>query len=102
MAERNRTGRGGRRRSGGDGGEDLFATQLSKVVEQAFAVTVPQAGSGEAPARPEAPIENQVVLPPVDAPDAHHEVVPPHDTASGASLDQPDREVATGNGVLFQ
>ncbi len=37
MRKRNRSGRGARRRSGGDGGQDLIATQLSEVVKQAFA-----------------------------------------------------------------
>ena len=99
MAERNRTGRGGRRRSGGDGGEDLFATHLSKVVEQAFAATEPKAGFVEAPARPEAPIENQVGLSPLDV---QAEPAAQRDAESEASLDQPDIEVATGNGAPLQ
>jgi hypothetical protein len=37
MRERNRSGRGGRRRSGGDREPDLFAKQLSDVVQRAFA-----------------------------------------------------------------
>ena len=44
MRERNRSGRGGRRRSGGDGEPDLFAKQLSEVVQQAFE----EVGSGKA------------------------------------------------------
>src|SRR5947208_152879 len=39
MRERNRSGRGERRRSGGDGEPDLFANQLSEVVQQAFAAS---------------------------------------------------------------
>jgi len=39
MREINRSGRCGRRRSGGDGEPDLFAKQLSEVVQQAFAAT---------------------------------------------------------------
>jgi len=102
MRERNRSGRGGRRRSGGDGEQDLFTKQLSKIVEQAFAATESKAGSGEALALPAAPIESQVVLPSMDPPDARHEVAPPQDAALGASLDPPDPEVATGNGALLQ
>jgi CRISPR-associated protein Cas1 len=78
----------------------LFATHLSKVVEQAFAATA--ATDGEAAPLPEAPIENQVVLPPVDAPDAQAESVAPQDAELGASLDQPDRGGATGNGAPLQ
>jgi CRISPR-associated protein Cas1 len=80
----------------------LFATQLSKVIEQAFAATEPKARSIEATARPEAPNESQVVLPSLDPPDARREVAPPRDTALGASLDQPDMEVASGNGAPLQ
>ena len=39
MRERNRSGRGARRRSGGDGEPDLFAKTLSGAVEKAFAET---------------------------------------------------------------
>jgi CRISPR-associated protein Cas1 len=77
----------------------LFATHLSKVVEQAFAATEPKAGFVEAPARPEAPIENQVGLSPLDV---KAETVVPQDAELGASLGQPDMEVATGNGALLQ
>ena len=52
----------------------MFATQLSKIVEHAFTTTAATESEGkpsEAAALPEAPIENQVVLPPVDASDAH-------------------------------
>ena len=48
MRERNRSGRGVRRRSGGDGEPDLFAKQLSEVVQQAFAATAGEAGVVEA------------------------------------------------------
>jgi CRISPR-associated protein Cas1 len=95
MRERNRSGRGGRRRSGGDGEQDLFAKQLSKIVEHAFATTDTEAKPVGAAAPPEAPFENQVVLQPVEAPDAQ-------DAELRASLGQPDIEVATGNGALLQ
>ena len=75
MRERNRSGRGGRRRSGGDGEPDLFAKQLSEVVQQAFAATGGEAGVVEATVPPEAPVEDRVDLPPVDAPDGPVEVV---------------------------
>ena len=64
MRERNRSGRGGRRRSGGDGEPDLFAKQLSEVVQQAFAATGGEAGAVEATAPPEAPVEGRVGVPP--------------------------------------
>jgi hypothetical protein len=43
MRKKNRSGRGSRRRSGGDGEPDLFAKELSKVVERAFAGVVSNA-----------------------------------------------------------
>jgi CRISPR-associated protein Cas1 len=75
MRERNRSGRGGRRRSGGDGEPDLFAKQLSEVVQQAFAATGGEAGVVEATVPPEAPVEDRLDLPPVDAPDGPVDVV---------------------------
>jgi CRISPR-associated protein Cas1 len=74
MRERNRSGRGGRRRSGGDGGPDLFAKQLSEVVQQAFATTGGEAGVVEATVPAETPVEDRVALPPSDAPDGPVEV----------------------------
>ena len=74
MRERNRSGRGARRRSGGDGGPDLFAKQLSEVVQQAFAATGGEAGVVEATVPPEAP-EDRGDLPLADAPDGPVEVV---------------------------
>ena len=81
MRERNRSGRAGRRRSGGDGEQDLFTKQLSKIVEHAFATTDTEAKPREA--APEAPVENQVVLPPLDIPDAQAEAVAPQDAELG-------------------
>lgn len=75
MRERNRSGRGGRRRSGGDGEPDLFAKQLSEVVQQAFAATGGEAGVVETTVPTEAPVEDRGALPPVDAPDGPVEVV---------------------------
>jgi CRISPR-associated protein Cas1 len=75
MRERNRSGRGGRRRAGGDGEPDLFAKQLSEVVQQAFAATGGEAGVVEATVPAEAPVEDRVDLPAVDAPDRLVEVV---------------------------
>ena len=74
MRERNRSGRGGRRRSGGDGEPDLFAKQLSEVVQQAFAATGGEAGGVEATVPPEAPVEDRGDVPSVDAPDGPVEV----------------------------
>ena len=74
MRERSRSGRGGRRRSGGDGEPDLFAKQLSEVVQQAFA-TGDEAGVVGAAVPAEAPVEDRVALPPVDAPGGPVEVV---------------------------
>ena len=74
MRERNRSGRGGRRRSGGDGEPDLFAKQLSEVVQQAFAATGGEAGRVEATVPAEASVEDRVDLPPVDAPGGPEEV----------------------------
>lgn len=81
MRERNRSGRGGRRHSGGDGEPDLFAKQLSEVVQQAFAATGGEAGGGEGTAPPGAPVEYRVGLPAVDA---LVEVVVVQDTKLGA------------------
>jgi CRISP-associated protein Cas1 len=39
MRKSNPSGRGGRRRSGGDGQQELFAAQIAKAVEQAFGET---------------------------------------------------------------
>ena len=75
MRERNRSGRGGRRRSGGDGEPDLFAKQLSEVVQQAFAAKGGEAGAVAATVPPEVPVEDRVDLPSVDAPDGPVEVV---------------------------
>ena len=69
MRERNRSRPGGRRRSGGDGEPDLFAKQLSEVVQQAFAATGGEVGAADVKVPPEAPVEDRIVLPPVDAPD---------------------------------
>src|SRR5206468_3036803 len=49
MRERNRSGRGGRRRSGGDGEADLVATELSEVVKQAFATDEVATGASTPP-----------------------------------------------------
>ncbi len=95
MAERNRTGRGRRRRSGGDGGEDLFATQLSKVVEQAFTATDTEAKSGEAMTPPGAPIE-KLENANRDSPACQPPLVPSSSSEIGAP------GIATGNGALMQ
>jgi CRISPR-associated protein Cas1 len=58
MREKNRSRRGGRRRSGGDGEPDLFAKQLSEVVQQAFAATGGEAGVVEATVPAAAPVED--------------------------------------------
>ena len=63
MREKNRSGRGGRRRKDADGEPDLFAGQLAEVVQQAFA------GGGEAVAveatvPAEAPVEARAGVPP--------------------------------------
>src|SRR6266853_1504478 len=95
MRERNRSGRGGRRRSGGDGGPDLFAKQLSEVVQQAFAATGGEAGVAEATVPAEAPVEDRVALPAVDAPDGPVEVVGVQDAeldAIGENDDAPKVE----------
>lgn len=75
MRERNRSGRGGRRRSGGDAEADLFAKQLSEVVQQAFTAAGGEAGGVEATVPPEASVEARVDLPTMDAPDGPVEVV---------------------------
>jgi len=54
MRERNGKGRGGRRRSGGDGEPDMFAKQLAEVVEKAFVTVGGEEGASEA--TPEAPV----------------------------------------------
>ena len=82
MREKNRSGRGARRRSGGDEGADLFAKQLSEVVQQAFAATGGEVGAGEAIVLPASPVEDRGDLPPVATPDAPAEAV-------GPPLDQP-------------
>ena len=83
MRERNRTGRGGRRRSVGDGEEDLFATQLSKVVENAFGVTDPDAKSGEAALGP--PISGLAILKVADGEEGVGEAIaPPEDGVAPA------------------
>ena len=83
MRERNRSGRGARRRSGGDEGADLFAKQLSEVVQQAFAATGGEASVGAPATPPASPVEDRVDLLPVATPDAPTEVVePPLDQAS--------------------
>lgn len=64
MRERNRSGRGERRRSGGDGKPDLIAEQLSEIVQQALAATA----AGEQTAPPEAPVEDRVDLSSVGTP----------------------------------
>ncbi len=102
MRERNRSGRGGRRRSGGDGGPDLFAKQLSEVVQQAFTATGGEAGVVEATVPPEAPVEGRVGVPPdtfptapADAPDRPVEVVVVEDAeleATGEDEDAPKVE----------
>src|ERR1700691_4299527 len=48
MAERRHSGRGTRRRSGGDGEPDLFKQHLSEIVQQAFAATEGKAKTSEA------------------------------------------------------
>jgi CRISPR-associated protein Cas1 len=53
----------------------LFAKQLSEVVQQAFAATGGEAGVVEATVPPEAPVEDRLDLPPVDAPDGPVDVV---------------------------
>ena len=58
MRKRNNSGRGGSRRPGGDDGPDLFAKQLSEVVQQAFAATAGEAGVVEAKVPAEAPLES--------------------------------------------
>ncbi len=90
MRERNRSGRGARRRSGGDGEPDLFAKQLSEVVQQAFAATGGEAGVVGATVPPEAPVEDRVDLPPVDAPDGPVEVVVVQDAEAEAIGEEDD------------
>jgi len=64
MREKNRSGRGARRRSAGDTEPDLFAQQLSEVVQQAFAAT---AGTETAKA-PAFPGEDPRSAPKTEAP----------------------------------
>ncbi|HEX8297151.1 MAG TPA: CRISPR-associated endonuclease Cas1 [Chthoniobacteraceae bacterium] len=75
MRERKRSGRGEVRRSGGDGEPDLFAKQLSEVVQQAFAETSGEAGVIEATVPSEALVENRGDLSGVNAPDGTVEIV---------------------------
>ncbi len=79
MRERNRSGRGGRRRSGGDGEPDMFATELSKVIKHAFGVTDPEAKSREAVDPPGVPLECPVVLPAVEVLDSSAEAMAPQE-----------------------
>ena len=81
MREKNRSGRGGRRRSGGDGEPDLFAKQLSEVVQQAFAATGGETGVVEETVPPEAPVEGRVGVPPNTSPTA------PSDAPDGPTED---------------
>lgn len=76
MREKNRSGRGGRRRSGGDAEPDLFAVHLAAVVRQVFAATGVEAGAVEATAPPPTPVEDRFDVPPVEVvlvPDAELE-----------------------------
>ena len=85
MRERNRSGRGGRRRSGGDGEPDLFAKQLSEVVQQAFAATGGEAGVVETTVPREAPVEGRVGVPPTVP------GVPPDTFPTPPPVEAPDR-----------
>ncbi|HEY1256206.1 MAG TPA: hypothetical protein VGF01_15625, partial [Terracidiphilus sp.] len=62
MRKTNRSGRGGHRRSDGNGEPDLFTQQLAKVVEQAFA-TVGGESEKESADIPAPPIIDQIDLP---------------------------------------
>jgi CRISPR-associated protein Cas1 len=69
----NRSGRGDRRRSGGDGEPDLFKKQLSEVVQQAFAAASGEEGVVETTATPEATVDDRGDVPLVGTPDAQAE-----------------------------
>ena len=71
----------------------MFATQLSKVVEHAFAAVGGEAGVDEATTTPKAPVEDQVVLPPVEAldvPEALVEAVVLQDADLGVIVEDAD------------
>ena len=75
MPKRNTSGRGGSRRSRGDRQGELFAQQITKAVEQAFAGVGAATGAGEATAQtaPTGPLESAAEArtdpPPVESPD---------------------------------
>jgi CRISPR-associated protein Cas1 len=75
MRKTNRSGRGTRRRSVGDDTQDLFAKQLTEVVQQAFAVAGSEAKPGEtttpqAAGAATSSTEDRVDLPPAVTSDA--------------------------------
>jgi len=69
MPDSNCSGRGGRRRSGGISEPDLFARQLSEVVQQAFVATGGESRLSAATIQCEVPDEDRADLPPVCTPD---------------------------------
>lgn len=78
MREKNRSGRGGRRRSGGDAEPDLFAVHLAAVVRQVFAAKGVESGAVEATAPPPTPVEGRFDVPLVEdvlVPDAELETI---------------------------
>lgn len=90
MRERHRSGRGGRRRSGGDQGPDLFVKQLSQIVQQSFAATPEGADLSPKATAPEAAVEVRSAPHPMEAVVARGEVGVPHGSVSGAIVARDD------------
>ena len=73
-ARRHTKGSRGSRHTG-DAGPDLFAQQLSEVVQQAFAAAGGETGGGKVETSPEAAVEDRVEVPSVEEPDVAAESV---------------------------
>ena len=85
MRKTNRSGRGARRRSGGDGGPDLFAQQLSEVVQQAFVAVAGETDAITAPSK--SPVEDRGGLPPITTPDAPTTLAEPESAAQTVDVE---------------